>query len=174
MLFSSARLSFRAFSETDIGAFARLNADPDVMRYFPSVMTKEESRAAAKRITGHFEKYGYGYYSVFEKATEEFIGLIGFGHPQFESWFTPCVEIGWRMNKAFHGKGYATEGALACFGYGKKNFALSTVFSFTAVINKPSENVMKRIGMEKEGGFDHPLIAESSPLRRHVLYRINM
>lgn len=46
----STRLRLRAWRDDDLPAFAALNADPQVMRYFPATMTAEESHAQAERI----------------------------------------------------------------------------------------------------------------------------
>jgi RimJ/RimL family protein N-acetyltransferase len=40
------------------------------------------------------------------------------------------------------------------------------------VTNKRSMAVMERLGMRRDGEFDHPGIAEPCPVRRHVLYRL--
>jgi ribosomal-protein-alanine N-acetyltransferase len=68
----------------------------------------------------------------------------------------------------------ATEGAKACLKFAKRRLRLAEVYSFTAVINKRSENVMKKIGMKKLGGFDHPKVPDGSSLKRHVLYHITL
>ena len=150
-----------------------MNADPYVMKYFPYLMTKEQTMVMIERIKTHFEKNGFGLYAVDELATGQFIGFIGFSTATFESDFTPCTEIGWRLRKEAWNKGFATEGALACLEYGVPKFGLKDIYSFTAVLNKPSERVMQKIGMTKIGEFAHPRVSESSPLRPHVLYKIS-
>ncbi len=47
---------------------------------------------------------------------------------------------------------------------------ISKIYSFTATINTPSEQVMKRVGMNFLSEFDHPNVSQDSILRRHVLY----
>ena len=81
------------------------------------------------------------------------------------------VEIGWRLAADYHNQGYATEAALKVLELAREH-GLTTIYSFTAVVNKPSERVMQKIGMSKTGEFDHTNLAEGSPLRRHVLYRM--
>ena len=48
----------------------------------------------------------------------------------------------------------------------------STVYSFTSKSNMRSERVMIKLGMKKEGEFDHPLLPKH-PLSKHVLYVIH-
>jgi ribosomal-protein-alanine N-acetyltransferase len=149
-----------------------MNQDPMVMRYFPRLATPEESGAMVKLINAFFDEHGYGLFAIELKATGDFIGYTGFTQPGFESWFTPCTEIGWRLRKEFWGQGYATEAAKACLECGFGQFGLKEIYSFTAVLNTPSERVMQRIGMTKVGEFDYPKVEEGHPLRKHVLYKI--
>ncbi|MCB0586152.1 MAG: GNAT family N-acetyltransferase [Phaeodactylibacter sp.] len=171
-LFSTPRLGFRHWKEADLPAFTAINEDEAVMEYFPAALSPEETRKFFQRILRHFRDHGYGLFAVDRLDTGRFIGFIGFSHPRFEAFFTPCVEIGWRLAKAEWGQGLATEGAIACLKYGFGQLGFREVYSFTATTNLASERVMQKIGMEKVGEFGHPLLNEDSPLYRHVLYRI--
>lgn len=149
-----------------------MNSDADVMKYFPQTGTKEETAAMLKRINAHFDTHGFGLFAVENKATGNFIGFTGLAVPTFESFFTPCIEIGWRYKKEVWGTGFAGEAAGACLQYGFHTLQLNKIVSFTSAINQPSEAVMQRIGMTRAGHFYHPKIEEGSPLRLHVLYQI--
>jgi [ribosomal protein S5]-alanine N-acetyltransferase len=149
-----------------------MNQDPEVMRYFPRPNTAAETMAFITRINTFFDEYGYGLFALELKATGEFIGYTGFAKPRFESWFTPCVEIGWRLKRDAWGQGYATEAAKGCLDYGFQELGLDRVYSFTALSNTPSERIMQKIGMERVGEFDHPMIEAGHPLQRHVLYYV--
>ncbi len=170
-IFTTERLGFRKWHESDIDKFVKINSSPLVMEFFPNTMSEQETMAMIERINKHFEEHGYGYFAVEELATRQFIGFIGLGHPRFESYFTPCVEIGWRLDEKFWGKGYATEGAKACLKYGFETLLLDKIYSFTALSNQRSENIMQKIGMEKIGEFDHPSIPNHQ-LTHHVIYLI--
>jgi ribosomal-protein-alanine N-acetyltransferase len=171
--FESDRLGFRFWNDEDSVPFSRMNANNKVMQYFPSVLNKEQSDKFIERIMDHFKDYGYGLWAVDIKETHDFIGFIGFYTAKFESCFTPCVEIGWRLDEKFWNKGYATEGAIKCLDYGFNILGLNDIFSFTSKINKPSINVMKKIGLIEQDTFLHPNISEDNPLRPHVLYKID-
>ena len=166
------RLYLREWKESDLEPYAALNADKEVMEFFPSMLTAEESHAQIGRITEHLEKYGFTLFAAERKDNGHFIGFTGLAHAKFESEFTPCIEIGWRLSKANWGQGFATEAALACLEFGFDQLDLKEVYSFTSVHNKRSEHVMKKIGMYKAGEFDHPLVPDESHLKRHALYRI--
>lgn len=150
-----------------------MNANTKVMKYFPNILSKEQSDEFISKINSHFNEKGYGLWAVEIKETKEFIGFIGFFNATFESYFTPCVEIGWRLDNKYWNKGYATEGAKACLEYGFNNLGMNSIYSFTSQLNKRSINVMKKIGLKEKGTFHHPKIIEDNPLRLHVLYKID-
>lgn len=166
----SPRLKFRAWEEGDFPFFMAMNANPRVMRFFPSVMTEEESHTMWNHMRAELDEKGYGLYAVELKSSGSLIGLIGFHWADFVAEFTPCVEIGWRLVPEAWGHGYATEGAGACLEHGFSRLGFNRVYSFTACVNVPSEAVMQRAGMKKQGGFNHPRVDARSPLYPHVLY----
>lgn len=83
------------------------------------------------------------------------------------------MEIAWRLAKEYWNKGYATEGARAVLEYAFNVLHLDKVVSFTASINKPSESVMKKIGMTKINVFNHPEFSSAPDLEKHILYEIS-
>jgi [ribosomal protein S5]-alanine N-acetyltransferase len=171
-ILTTPRLGLRRWLTADIPLFARMNQDPAVREFFPNLMTYDESAASVRLIERHFDEYGYGLYAVDLLSTGEFIGLTGFSHPGFDAWFTPCVEIGWRLKQEAWGCGYATEAARACLSQGFGTLGLTKVLSFTAVLNTRSARVMEKIGMTRVGGFEHPGMAVGHVLRPHVLYEV--
>lgn len=172
MLLETSRLFLRQWRETDVAPFAKMNADPQVMQHFPSMPTYEQTAQMVKRIAAHFEKHGFGLWAVELKESEQFAGFIGLAVPQFTADFTPCVEIGWRLAVPFWNQGYATEGARAALEFGFTRCHLQEIVSFTVPANVASRRVMEKIGMSYIEDFDHPVLTEDDPLRRHVLYRI--
>lgn len=169
----TSRLRLRDWEETDLEPFSRLNADEEVMKYFTKTLSTEETNTFYQSIISEFKECGFGLYAVEIKENKEFIGFIGFHRATFEADFTPCVEIGWRLKKEAWGKGYATEGAAACLQFGFTELGFRDVYSFTADINKPSKNVMRKIGMNFIKTFDYPKFEEDSPLKKHVLFHID-
>lgn len=167
---ASPRLKFRGWEEKDWPFFAAMNASPLVMRFFPSVMTEEESRSMWNRMRAELDEKGYGLYAVELASSGALIGLLGLHRADFEAEFTPCVEIGWRLAPEAWGHGYATEGAKACLEHAFTRLGLERVYSFTACVNLPSQAVMRRAGMRKAAEFNHPKVDSASPLYPHVLY----
>jgi RimJ/RimL family protein N-acetyltransferase len=168
------RLILRCWRPEDRAPFAALNADPAVMEHFPSTLSRAESDALAARIESHFARHGFGLWAVEIPGVAPFAGFIGLSVPAFETHFTPCVEVGWRLAREHWGKGYATEGAAATLRFGFERLGLNQIVSFTVPANIPSHRVMARIGMHHSPAdeFDHPRLPPGHPQRRHVLYRI--
>ncbi|XQY91402.1 GNAT family N-acetyltransferase [Metabacillus sp. HB246100] len=167
------RVRLRRWKEEDLEPFGQLNADQEVMRYFPSTLSKEETKAFQRVIQKEFDEYGYGLYAVEEKDSQAFIGFIGFHRATFEADFTPCIEIGWRLKKEVWGKGYATEGARACLKFGFDELGFQDVYSFTTERNEPSKRVMNKLGMSFVKRFNHPRMEKTHPLSEHVLYQLS-
>jgi ribosomal-protein-alanine N-acetyltransferase len=165
------RLILRRWKESDREPFARINADPRVMQHFPACLTRAESDALMDRIEAHFEAHGFGLFAAELRATGELIGFIGLAIPQFEAYFTPCVEIGWRLAAAHWNQGLATEGARAVLRYAFEELRLRELVSLAVAANLPSRRVMEKLGMTYEGEFEHPRLPEGHRLRRHVIYR---
>ncbi len=151
-----------------------MNADPKVMEHFPALLSRESSDASVDRIEAHFTEHGFGLWAVEIAGVTPFAGFIGLSVPRFEAPFTPCVEIGWRLAADCWGRGFATEGAKAALAFGFENLRLAEIVSFTVPANLRSRRVMEKVGMTHHPGedFDHPVLPDGHPLRRHVLYRI--
>ena len=150
-----------------------MNADPEVMRYFPSTLTAEQTNAGIDIWRQQFAERGWSNWAVELLSTGEFLGFIGLSIPRRPLPFSPCVEVGWRLKRAAWGQGFASEGAAECLRLGFGPLALEEVVSFTTLTNLPSIAVMKRIGMnDTHANFEHPAVPEGSPLRPHCLYKI--
>ncbi|MFS8082220.1 MAG: GNAT family N-acetyltransferase [Ginsengibacter sp.] len=173
-IISTERLCLRRWIDSDSASFIKMNSDPQVMKYFPQLSTSAETMAMINRINLAFDINGFGLWAVENKITKEFLGFTGFMIPQFESFFTPCVEIGWRLKKESWGQGFATEAAKACLDYGFNKLGFNKIVSFTSSVNLKSEKVMQRIGMSYVVNFDHPKIEKENKLCRHVLYEITI
>jgi ribosomal-protein-alanine N-acetyltransferase len=169
----SERLRLRQWTDEDREPLARLNADPEVMRHFPACLTRGESDAMLERMRTHIDAKGFGFWAAETRDTREFVGMAGLVTVKDIMPFAPGVEVGWRLAKAHWGRGYATEAARAAIGHGFDALALREIVAMTAKSNLASQAVMARLGMSRSAAFEHPAIAEASPVRPHWLYRLS-
>jgi ribosomal-protein-alanine N-acetyltransferase len=170
VIFETDRLIFRDWEKPDTPPFVEMCADPKVMEFLSKPLTQHEALTTINRIQSHFKKNGFGLYAVEKKATKRFIGFIGFMIPNFEHYFTPCVEIGWRIQSTEWNMGYATEGATACLRFGFSELGFKKIHSFTSVRNLASQRVMQKIGLNRKGIFYHPMLPVDHSLSEHILY----
>jgi RimJ/RimL family protein N-acetyltransferase len=144
------------------------------MEWFPAVLSRAESDAAAAQLRAELAERGFGLWAVEAPAVAPFVGFTGLSVPRFSAHFTPCVEIGWRLAREHWGRGYAPEAARAALAHAFGPLGLAEVVSFTAAGNVKSRRVMEKLGMTRDPAddFDHPNLPPGHPLRRHVLYRL--
>lgn len=166
------RLVLRGWRDEDREPFAALNADPVVMEHFPATQLRAESDEAVDRFVAGWAHHGFGPWAAQRRDTGEFIGFVGLAAATFDAWFTPAVEVGWRLAAPHWGRGFATEGGLAALTFGFDTLGLDEVVSFTARVNERSWRVMERLGMTRVGAFEHPRVPAGHVVRPHLLYRV--
>lgn len=170
---TTPRLLLRQWRADDLAPFGALNADPEVMRYFPAPLTRAQSDAFVAYARSTIAQRGWGLWAVEVRGVAPFIGFVGLNQPRFDAHFMPAIEVGWRLDRPYWGNGYATEGAAASLTFAFEELGCDEIVSFTSTINERSIRVMRRLGMTHDPAddFDNPAIRDG-PLRRHVLFRM--
>lgn len=167
------RVILRQWRAEDRPLFAAMNADPQVMEFFPSTLDTSQSDALVDRFSGDIESSGWGFWAAERIDTNEFIGFIGINYSADGLPFAPCVDIGWRLARQHWGLGLASEGARGAMDYAFGQANLSQLVSMTPICNKSSERVMQKLGMVKQTmNFMHPALPDDHPLQEHLLYSI--
>ncbi len=170
---TTARVQLRPWRPEDYESFALLNADEQVMQYFPATLNRQQSDAMADKINADIKERGWGFWAAEHLGSGEFMGFIGLNIPSAPLPFQPCVEIGWRLARCCWGQGLATEAAGAALGFAFEQLQLEQVVSFTALPNLRSQAVMQRLQMQRDAeDFDHPALPPGHWLSRHCLYRL--
>ena len=149
-----------------------MNADPEVMRYFPATLDRATSDASVDRIEELFDAQGYGLWALEVADSGEFIGFTGLNQMPAGVPGAGGMEVGWRLARSAWHHGYATEAAVAAVDVGFSGAGLSQIWSMTAVLNEPSQAVMRRLGMTPYAHFDHPRVDLGHVLRPHIAYRL--
>jgi RimJ/RimL family protein N-acetyltransferase len=166
------RLLMRRWRDTDREPFAALNADPQTMVYFASTLNRAASDAFVDQIEARFEQQGFGLWALEVVGDGRFIGYTGLNPLPPEVPAGGGMEIGWRLDRRAWHRGYATEAARAALSIAFDGAGLREIWSMTAVLNEPSQAVMRRIGLTEAGRFDHPRIPAGHRLAPHVMYHL--
>jgi RimJ/RimL family protein N-acetyltransferase len=146
------RLVLRAWHDDDLDAYARICADPEVMRYIGdgSTLSREDAWRSMAMFTGHWVLRGFGTWAVEERATGAMVGRIGLHHPT--GW--PGLEVGWALDQSVWGRGYATEGGAAALDHAWRDLGAERVISLIAPDNARSIAVAHRLGERFERTID--------------------
>ena len=167
------RLKLRQWKVEDYLPFSIMSRDEEVMKYFPSTLTCLESNEIANKCRFLISIQGWGFWAVEEKETGNFIGFVGLNQPVYDLPFGTCIEIGWRLDKKYWGKGYAFEAAEKVLDFAFRELNLKEIYAFTSILNKKSYTLMKRLGMKNtKNNFSHPLVPLKHRLSEHLLYKI--
>lgn len=169
----SARVRLRGWQDSDVGPWIAMNADPVTTRFYERPWTPEESEQSFARNRDFLNEHTCGLWAAEELASGLFMGYVGVADRNHAGIsFMPCREIGWRLHRDFWGKGYATEAARVVLAQVMADAAITEVFSYTAVINSPSINVMRKIGLRErtELAFVHPAVEPGHKLGPHIVY----
>lgn len=162
----------RRWRDADREPYAAMNADPLVMRYLRAPLDRTASDAMVDRIEDLFDRQGFGLWALELASSAEFIGFTGLNPMPAGVPGAGGMEVGWRLARDAWHHGYATEAAAAAVDVGFRGAGLDQIWSMTAVLNEPSQAVMRRLGMTLHGPFEHPRIDPGHPLRPHVAYRL--
>jgi RimJ/RimL family protein N-acetyltransferase len=168
------RLLLRRWRPADLPAFAAINADPEVMRHFPTTLSREASAALLARIEASFETHGYGLWALELPEGSPLVGCAGIAQVAIDVPFAPAVELAWRLDRAHWGRGLASEAARAAAQFAFGELAVAELIAYTAQGNARSRRVMERLGMRRDPAEDfvHPDLPPGHPLAEHVLYRL--
>ena len=172
------RLIIRHFtlSDEDRNFFHFINSDEVVRQFYVTRMTREMADEILEGFVLNDSATGLKWGVACLKSSGQPIGFTGLGAVEYDTPFTPCVEIGWLYHPDVWGQGYATEAGAALLKHAFEDVGLDEVVAFAVHNNHPSVAVMNRLGMSKvEGGdFDHPKVPDShAHLQRHVLYSMS-
>ncbi len=147
MQLQTRRLLLKPVALSDHRALAKICADQDVMRYvLGGTYSPQESRRRLQSWISHHDHYGYGVWSLcLQSSPSTLVGFCGLLVQNIKQ--QTQTELGYRLDKAYWGQGYATEAAQII----KKNaFDIHQLQELIAIIhpqNHASSRVAEKIGM---------------------------
>jgi len=171
--FETPRLILRPPAASDIDALDEMDSDPEVMRYIGDgsvrARTKTETAAMVAASARGWDKRGYGWLAVASPESDEFLGWVSLGVPEFLPEVLPAVEIGWRFLRKHWGRGYATEAARPLLHYGLTDCGIERILSIRHMDNIASQRVMEKLGLR----FDHETVVPKveQPVAVHAITR---
>ncbi|MCW5771871.1 MAG: GNAT family N-acetyltransferase [Rhodospirillaceae bacterium] len=136
------RLLLRPPEPADYEPWAAFMADAEVQHFLGGVQPRPIAWRGLCTMAGAWSLFGFGMFSVIEKATGRWIGRLGPWYP--EGW--PAPEVGWALVRAAWGKGYATEGAAAAMDWAFAELGWTEIVHCIVPENRPSQRVAERLG----------------------------
>ena len=97
---------------------------------------------------GHWAILGFGFWAVEEKASGRFVGAVGFLSLKraLEPPLGDTPEIGWVLDPAVHGRGYASEAVEAALAWGHGHFGPVRTVCIIDPNNEPSLRLAAKFG----------------------------
>lgn len=174
-MIETERLIVRPWRDSDRAPFAAMGQDPEVMRFLGPPQTRVESDAVIDRMIAMQAALGYCFWALERRTDAAFLGFCGLKPGPVDTPLEGEVEIGWRLAHVHWGQGYAREAAQASLDWAWANLTINSVWSMTVPANTASWGLMERLGMSRlvDRDFDHPAVPDGSPLKRHIVYRID-
>ncbi len=146
----TSRLVIRHFEPGDRIALSAVFGDAEVMRFGPGVQTPEWIDTwLGERLDPIDRRPSVGVWAVMERATRSILGYCGlFEFPDLAGRFE--IELGYRLARAWWGRGYATEAARAVRDFGFETLSLSRLVALIDPDNRASIRVAEKLGMRYE------------------------
>lgn len=155
-ILTTARLRLEPMVDAHLDGLNAMNADPEVMRYISGkAETREDTQAMIDRVKARWAEVGYSWFTFFEIDTGEVVGagcvqnLRREASPNADP--TCPLELGWRLRRDRHGRGYASEAAVAMGDWAFDTFKPAELLAVCDPDNSASSKVMQRLGMHDRG-----------------------
>lgn len=147
---STERLLLRRIRITDAPDMYEYSKDPEVTKYLlwdphPNI---EHTRNYVDYLQDRYRDGKYYDWAVVLKSSGKMIGTCGFSAISAEH---RCAEVGYVLNPAFRGQGYAGEALSAVLEFAFRRMQLNRVEAKCVDENESSERVMQKVGMQFEG-----------------------
>lgn len=97
----TGRLLLRQWKDEDFPVFAKINSDPTVMKYYPEILSEDESNSIANKIRTLIAERSWGFWAVETCHDNKFIGFVGLHQPTYDLPVKNCIEVGWRLGKEY-------------------------------------------------------------------------
>jgi HAD superfamily hydrolase (TIGR01509 family) len=140
----------KELSEADMNALYEIYQKPDVKKYLSRLdnlsTEKEKHKAYIKSV---YQYYGFGLWGVFLKDTHQLVGRCGIELKVINQ--NEEYEIGYLLDPAFQGKGYAKEFVSKIIEYGYHTLHITKLMAIIETNNIRSIRLAEAVGMIRKG-----------------------
>ena len=149
----TARLRLRGLSEADLAAHAALLDNPENVRFLGGhIVSREDAWRKLLSGVGMWAVFGFGYWTVEDKADGSYLGQVGFA--DFKRALTPSVEglpeMGWMLSPRAQGRGIATEAALGALAWADQTWGRREIVAIIDEANIASIRVAEKTGFSSQ------------------------
>jgi RimJ/RimL family protein N-acetyltransferase len=145
VVLETPRLALREMVPGDLDFVAGMLAHPEVMRYYPRPLDRDEARAWLERQLARYAEFGHGLWLAVQRGGGAPVGQVGLIVQEVDG--QREREIGYLIDRPFWRQGLATEAALAVRSFAFDGLGLDRVISLIRPANEPSQGVARKLGM---------------------------
>ncbi len=138
------RLIITKIDKGDIDLLFQLTGNQQVMKYFPTTLNYPETRRMLDKIRYQYKTYGYSFWKLLLKNSNEFVGIAGLLNQKIDGHAE--TEISYRILPRYWNRGFATEAARACKEYAETVLNKKRLISIIHPDNFASKRVAKKLG----------------------------
>ena len=139
------RFYLREYQESDYAELCEIYQDAENMKFYGAPYDDHTMRRLIDWTIKNYRKYGFGFWAIIDRKTNKLIGDCGLSIQNIDDDWLP--EIGYHINRKYHGQGIASEAAQLVKQYIFKNYNFDTLYSYTFENHFASIKVMQNNGM---------------------------
>ena len=147
IVIETQRLILRKFTVDDAAFMLKLLNTPSWLRFIGDRNVRTIEEAEQYLLNGNirsYQEYGFGFYVVVLKETQESIGICGIVKREG----LEDVDIGFAFFQQFMGKGYGYESASSVLNYTLNDLKIKRIVAIVDPQNVVSIALIKKIGMQ--------------------------
>jgi [ribosomal protein S5]-alanine N-acetyltransferase len=165
-ILETPRLFLRTMSLDDLDFLAEMYADPEVMRYYPKTLDRDEAQTWIEKNLQRYRDYGYGLWIVTHRATGQPLGRVGPIPQEIDGQLH--VEVGYMIHRPYWRQGYAREAAAACHEHLFRTLNVAEIIALVRPENLPSQATARSLGMRSQRqtmhyGLLHDIYVKARP-----------
>ncbi|AEB31199.1 putative N-acetyltransferase (plasmid) [Carnobacterium sp. 17-4] len=165
---NEGRINIRKIEKNDFKYLKELLQDEQLMILgWGKIYPDNEVNLWIDKIREQYAKYGYSYFLIENKDTNEFIGIAGLIQTEIKN--SNCTELAYIIKKTYQGKGFGSEVARKLILMAFNEFNLNKVVAQFVPSNIASKKVVETIGMTYK--FTYTRIQNGSD-KEHFVYEI--